>query len=79
MGRPPTAAEQGHWTPRTENYSQMIEAHRNWLYSPQGAKDLSETVKRALTDKYAKKSVNDADVKNAMIQYANGKKIYDEM
>ena len=78
MGRPPTDAEYNFWTPHKENYSQMIAAHRNWLYSPQGAKDLSATVKEAL---YAQgvKSPSDADIKAAMAKYAADRKIFEEM
>lgn len=79
MGRAPTAAETTYWFTQTGSYKQTIEAHRSWLYSPQGASELTETVKRALTGKYGKKSVSDIDVKNALSKYAKDKKIYDEM
>jgi hypothetical protein len=79
MGRPPTADESAYWTARTEHYQGMVDAARNWLYSPQGAKDLTETVRRALQDKYAQPSVSEQAVKDAMEKYAKTRKIFDEM
>ncbi len=40
--------EQTYWGPRTERFSDIVKANHNWLYSPSGSKDLSETVARAL-------------------------------
>lgn len=77
LGRPGTPAEVGFWLQRTEDYSGMIAAARNWLYSPPGAKDLIETVTRA--QQARNRPTDSAAIKLAMAQYEPTREIYVEM
>ena len=79
MGRNPDKGDQDYWVPRKETYQQMLDANRAWLYSARGAKDPTDTVRRALENKYAKTNVSDNDIKVAMAKYTEGKRIFDEM
>ncbi len=78
FGREPTYAESQYWQARSEHYRLIREAGRNWLYSPNGAKDLVETVTRALRY-FSGKKPNDTEVKTAMEKFSSERKIYEEM
>jgi hypothetical protein len=78
MGRYATDGDMNYWASRKEDYKQMLEANRAWLYSPNGAKDLVETVTRALQVKNGKKPI-DSEVKNAMAKFTEKKMIYQQM
>jgi hypothetical protein len=78
FGREPSYAESQYWQARSEHYRLIREANRNWLYSPNGAKDLVETVTRALRVNNGK-SPNDDEIKSAMAKFSNERKIYEEM
>ena len=47
MGRAATPTEIEYWKMKDGNYATIIYASRDWLYSPDGAQDLRETVTRA--------------------------------
>lgn len=78
MGRISTTNEINYWLPKTEYYKQIFEASRGYLYAPAGAKDLIETVERALKSKNGK-SPTEQEIKEAITKYRNTKAIYDEM
>lgn len=78
MGRPPTAGDRQYWNPRIATYKEIAEASRAYLYSPNGAKDLLETIKRALEDKNGKEPDSE-QVNKPLILYSQKKAIYDEM
>ena len=78
MGRNPTKEETAFWEPKTEIYKQILASGRDFLYSTSGAKDLSETVERKLTEKQGKKP-SVVEINNTMVQYAKTKAIYAEM
>jgi hypothetical protein len=48
MGRAPNQSDLDYWLPREALYGEMKEACRAYLYSPNGRKDLEETIARAL-------------------------------
>jgi hypothetical protein len=78
MGRVPTKAEIDYWMPKNEYFKQLVDVSRAYLYAPNGANDLAETVKRALKDK----SGNDpsiTEMNQAIIKYAKTKSLYSEM
>jgi N1221-like protein len=78
FGRLATDGELNYWTPRKEDYKQMLEANRAWLYSQNGVKDLVETVTRAMEQKNKKKPT-DSEVKYAMAKFTAKKMIYQQM
>lgn len=78
MGRVPTKDDMAYWEPKTENYKQIVAAGRDFLYSPNGAKDLAATVERALTEKSGSKPKVE-QINAAMLQYAKTKAIFAEM
>ncbi|MEJ7862522.1 MAG: hypothetical protein WKF90_12905 [Pyrinomonadaceae bacterium] len=78
MGRPPTAGDYAYWEPRTEYFTQIVDAARAYLYTPNGAGDLAETVKRALNNNMSGE-VTSAHIKSAIVKYTPNKTIFDEM
>lgn len=78
MGRNATNDELAYWEKRTETYKQMLAASRDWLYSSKGATDLTETIKRKLTEKSGS-SPNKDQIKQAIIDYSREKLIFSEM
>lgn len=78
FGRVANKAEMDYWLPKAEYYKQIFDANRAFLYAPNGAKDLVETVKRALTTNNGK-TPNDGEIKTALEKYRKTKAIYDEM
>lgn len=78
MGRNPTAAEFDYWQPKQEYYNQLVAASRAFLYAPNGAKDLTETVKRALADHGNDKPTIE-QINAAIVKYSQKKAIFDEM
>lgn len=78
MGRTSTPAETDYWMARTEYYQQIVDANRAFLYAPNGAKDLTETIKRHLLDKgIDKPSIEQINAK--IVKFSQYKAIYDEM
>jgi hypothetical protein len=78
MGRMPTPSDFAYWQPRAEIFDEIVEAARAYLHSAQGAKDLSETVARALEGKTGQKPTTQ-QINEALVRYAQAKAIYDEM
>lgn len=78
MGRNPSKEETAFWESKTEIYKQILASGRDFLYSTNGAKDLSETVERNLTEKQGKKP-SVAEINNAMLKYTKTKAIFAEM
>jgi len=78
MGRPPTVGDYAYWEPRTEYFTQIVDAARAYLYSPNGANDLAETVKRALSSNMSGEPTS-AQIKSAIVKYTPNKTIFDEM
>ena len=79
MGRNPTAAEFDYWMPKQEYFTQLVEASRAFLYSPNGAKDLAETVKRALNKNGNNPKPDIDQINKAITKYSQNKYIYDQM
>lgn len=78
FGRAPAPTETDYWTPRPQTFSQIVEANRAYLYAPNGAKDLTETVKRHLLDKgNDKPSIQ--QINAAIVKFSANKAIYEEM
>jgi hypothetical protein len=78
LGREPKPNELQFWQPRPESFKDFIAISRNYLYSPNGAKDLNETVRRFLSTKgITRPSVDQVDTKIA--QFAKAKVIFREM
>jgi hypothetical protein len=78
MGRVPSPGDYDYWQPRAETFKELVEAARSYLYSPGGAKDLSETVSRALEAKTGSKPSAE-QVKEGVIRYSQTRAIFDEM
>jgi hypothetical protein len=78
MGRPPTAGDFAYWEPRTEYFTQIVDAARAYLYSANGANDLAEAVKRALSNNMSGEPTS-AQIKSAIVKYTPNKTIFDEM
>lgn len=78
MGRNPTKEDFSYWEPRSEIYIQILAAGRNFLYAPNGSKDLAETVERALTEKAGSKP-KVSQINEAIIKYTKTKAIFAEM
>lgn len=78
FGRAPNVAEYNYWTAKNEIYKELVEVNRAFLYAPNGAKDLTETVKRALADRGNDKPTI-AQINQALAAYAQKKAIYSEM
>jgi len=78
MGRAPSAADWAYWEPRTEYFTQIVDAARAYLYAPYGANDLAEMVKRALSNKMSGEPTS-AQIKSAIVKYTPNKTIFDEM
>ncbi|RYX84393.1 hypothetical protein EON83_10800 [bacterium] len=70
--------EQTYWGPRSERYSEMMRANRDWLYSPGGSKDLSATVARALKVKL-NRVPTEKEVLFSVKKYTWDKLIFSEM
>ncbi len=78
MGRNATNDELAYWEKRTEIYKQILTASRDWLYSSKGAIDLTETIKRKLTEKNGS-APNKDQINQAVIDYSKKKLIFSEM
>ncbi len=78
MGREPTDGDSAYWMPKTEIFTQIVDAARAYLYSPDGAGDLAETVKRALRNNMGREPTS-AQIKSAIVKYTPKKTIFDEM
>ena len=78
MGRPPTAAERNYWNPKTTFYNVIVKANRDFLYSPNGSKDLLETIKRAHNATNGK-NPDSVQLANLLTKYSQNKAIFDEM
>lgn len=78
FGRMPTDGDMNYWMPRGENYKQLVEANRTWLYSPNGAKDLAETVTGVLKFNL-NRTPTENEVKTAIGDYQKKRQVYMEM
>lgn len=78
MGRAPTAADFDRWAPNRNVFQQIVGSNRSYLYSIAGAKDLAETVKRALANQMAGEPTSD-QIKSAIVAYSKTYSIFDEM
>ena len=78
FGRIPTKAETEYWTPQKKVFGEILDANRAFLYSPGGAKDLRETVARALYDNSGGQP-SDKQIGDAIEKYGKTKSIYVEM
>lgn len=78
MGRNPTPADFDYWQPRQEIFAEIVDAARAYLYSPGGAKDLAETVERALENRTGNKPTTQ-QISDAVIQYSKTRFIFDQM
>ncbi len=78
MGRAPTVGDFAYWEPRTEIFTQIVDAARAYLYSASGANDLTEAVKRALGNNMSGEPTS-AQIKSAIVKYTPKKTIFDEM
>jgi hypothetical protein len=78
FGRDAREGDLNYWQPRTENYSQMLLANRNWLYSDAGNTDLRETVKTAFKVKM-KKDPTPQEITDTANLFRPKKLIYIEM
>jgi hypothetical protein len=78
FGRDADKGNLAYWLPRTENFSQMLLANRNWLYSDAGKTDLEETVRRAFKQKM-KKDPTPEEVSDTAKLFTPKKLIYYEM
>jgi hypothetical protein len=78
MGRAPTDGDFAYWEPRTEIFTQIVDAARAYLYSPNGANDLAEAVKHALSNNMSGEPTS-AQIKSAIVKYTPNKTIFDEM
>lgn len=77
-GRMPAPGDRDFWGKRTENYAEMVAAERKWLYTPAGANELVEVVKRAWHSAHGA-SPSDFQLKAALIKAAQGKLVYSEL
>ncbi|MDQ4121495.1 MAG: hypothetical protein M3209_08625 [Acidobacteriota bacterium] len=73
MGRMPTDGDMNYWLPRGENFRDIIEASRNWLYSPNGAADLNAAVTSVLQF-YLKRPPTQNEVSNSVGEYKKNPK-----
>jgi hypothetical protein len=78
MGRDPNDGDFNFWQPRKDNYTQMLLANRNWLYSDAGKGDLQETVRRAFKQKM-KKDPSSQEVTDTANLFTPKRLIYIEM
>jgi hypothetical protein len=79
MGRNATPTDLQYWQSRTEHARIIVQAARAFLYSPDGAKDLFETVKRALDYIKPGKPPTDQQVQKALSNLKNTNFIFDQM
>lgn len=78
FGRMPNDGDLNYWQPRGDNFKQVVEANRNWLYSPNGAQDLATAVALALQARLNRKPT-DQEVKNALGDYKANRQVFMEM
>jgi hypothetical protein len=78
MGRDARDNDLNYWQSRTENYTQMLLANRNWLYSDAGNTDLRETVTTAFKMKM-KRDPSPKEVTDTANLFRPKKLIYIEM
>jgi hypothetical protein len=79
FGREASESDLKYWLPRTENYSQMLLANRNWLYSDNGKGDLYAAVKLAFLVKMKKNNPSDTEIWDTAKLFTPKKLIYIEM
>lgn len=72
LGRMPTDGDMSYWQPRSENFREIVEAGRNWLYSPNGAADLNAAVTSVLQF-YLKRPPTQNEVNNSVGEYRKKK------
>lgn len=77
FGRAALGKELDYWEKKSEVFSEIVQACRNFMYSSNGAKDLSETVERSFTKKGNKPTTK--QINEAIIKYTKTKAIYSEM
>lgn len=78
FGRTAISSELDKWTPMKENFAEIVAVHRGYLYSSQGAKELTATIERAFFNKTGAKPTA-AEVSAAIIKYSSTKAIFSEM
>jgi hypothetical protein len=78
MGRTATPEELKYWTPRSAHFRLIVQANRNFLYSSNGAKDLTQTVRTAFSAKYKREPLP-LELKTALTKAAENKLIFEEM
>lgn len=78
MGKTPNGKEEAYWTPRTEHFRLIVQANRDFLYSPNGANDLVQTIRVAYLAKY-KKDPSQTELKTALVKVTDKRMIFDEM
>lgn len=78
MGRPPTPAERAYWNPKLSFYGAIVKASRDFMYSPNGSKDLLETIKRAHNASTGK-NPDSVQLANLLTKYSQKRAIFDEM
>lgn len=80
FGRSPVKAEYDYWTPKKEKFKDLVEANRAYLYSPNGAKELSEMVQRVLIAKGNKNPIPN-QINEAISKYSamKPKPVYGEI
>lgn len=79
MGRTASENDRKYWQPRSEIYKELVAASRDWLYSPNGANDLKETVTRAYQAKYKNSPVVETRIAKLTADFSKSKMIYAEM
>jgi hypothetical protein len=78
MGRSAKAEELDYWMRRKDDFRQMFTAARVYLYTPAGAADLRDVVRRALNF-VNKMPPSEEQINTAIEKYKAGKKVHREM
>jgi len=78
MGRLARDHEMGAWKTRTEDYQQMLEAARAWLYSDAGNSDLREAISTAFKVKM-KKNASEQEITDTANLFRHKKLLYVDM
>lgn len=78
MGRSAKPEETDYWMKRQSDFRQMFTATRSFLYTPAGAADLRDAVRRALNF-LNKQTPSDAQIQAAIEKFKAGKKVHREM
>lgn len=79
MGRTASEEDLKYWMPRYDHFAQIVAAAREYLYSPNGAKDLRETVTRAYQSKYKNSLPETSQIVKLTADFSKLKLIYVEM